>query len=110
MAILLTILALAMAVLTIALCKASSAASRREEQAEGIAAAKARGVHLGRKADPLPPNFEAVFKRWQNGDITGADAARQCCMPYSTWKNKAKAWEKRRESDEQAAFSNIPDV
>ena len=29
----------------------------RQRQAEGIAAAKARGIHLGRPPEPLPDNF-----------------------------------------------------
>ena len=34
--------------------------SIRQRQAEGIAAAKARGVRFGREAKPLPENFDAV--------------------------------------------------
>ena len=60
-----------------------------QRQAEGIAAAKAKGVHFGRIPKPLPENFEAVFERWNNGDITGAEAARECQMPLSTFRDKA---------------------
>lgn len=37
----------------------------RKRQAEGIAAAKARGVKFGRPALPLPENFYAVHKAWR---------------------------------------------
>lgn len=33
----------------------------RQRQAEGIAAAKARGVRFGRVPKPLPPNFHTVY-------------------------------------------------
>ena len=46
----------------------------RKRQAEGIAAAKARGVHLGRSKKPLPPNFEIVVHRWRDKKINLAQA------------------------------------
>ena len=39
-------------------------AFNRQRQAEGIAAAKARGVHFGRRAKPLPDNFAEIYERW----------------------------------------------
>ena len=33
----------------------------RQRQAEGIAAAKARGVHFGRRPNPLPENFYEIY-------------------------------------------------
>ena len=38
----------------------------RQRQAEGIAAAKARGVKFGRPPKPLPENFHTVYQRWKN--------------------------------------------
>lgn len=57
----------------------------RQRQAEGIAAAKARGVRFGRPLKPLPENFAVVCKDWQDGKITGVEAARRCGMPLSTF-------------------------
>ena len=37
----------------------------RQRQAEGIAAARARGVHFGRPPGPLSENFPAVYRRWR---------------------------------------------
>lgn len=37
----------------------------KQRQAEGIAAAKARGVKFGRPMIPLPDNFYEVHKRWR---------------------------------------------
>ena len=66
----------------------------RQRQAEGIAAAKARGVHLGRPAAPLPPGFEEVFGKWKKGEITGTQAAKICKMPLSTFRYRAEYWER----------------
>lgn len=66
----------------------------RQRQAEGIAAAKARGVKFGRPANPLPENFYSVYARWKQGKITGVDAASECGMPLATFRYRAKSCEK----------------
>ena len=66
----------------------------RQRQAEGIAAAKARGIHLGRPPEPLPENFHQVYQKWKSGRITGAEAAKECGMPPTTFRYKAKIYEK----------------
>lgn len=54
--------------------------ARRQKQAEGIARAKARGVHFGPEAKPLPDNFSECYQSWQDGEITAAEAAQTCGM------------------------------
>lgn len=61
----------------------------RTRQAEGIAAAKQRGVRFGREAKPLPNNFMENYALWQAGRISGLEAARRCRMPQSTFYRKA---------------------
>ena len=39
----------------------------RQRQAEGIAAAKARGVRFGRPPKPLPDNFYPLYRQWRKG-------------------------------------------
>ncbi|WP_418708560.1 recombinase family protein [Anaerotignum faecicola] len=66
----------------------------RQRQAEGIAAAKVRGVKFGRPPKPLPENFHTVYQRWKNGKITGTRAAEECNMPITTFRYKADIYEK----------------
>ena len=66
----------------------------RQRQAEGIAAAKARGVKFGRPPKPLPENFHTVYQRWKNGKTTGTKAAEECNMPITTFRYKADIYEK----------------
>lgn len=65
----------------------------RQRQAEGIAAAKARGVRFGRLPKPLPSNFHTVYQRWKHGEITGTAAAKECELPLSTFRYRAKIYQ-----------------
>lgn len=66
-----------------------------QRQAEGIAAAKARGVKFGRPPKELPDNFRKVYEQWKIGEITGLTAARLCKMPMSTFRYRVKVFERR---------------
>ena len=55
----------------------------RKRQAEGIAAAKARGVKFGRKKTTLPPDFLQAYALWQDKRISLAEAARRCGISRS---------------------------
>ncbi|MDE6281203.1 MAG: recombinase family protein [Oscillospiraceae bacterium] len=68
----------------------------RQRQAEGIAAAKARGVRFGRPPGPLPENYHSAYQRWKAGAITGTAAAKECGMPLSTFRDKAVVYEKEK--------------
>ena len=68
----------------------------RQRQAEGIAAAKARGVRFGRPPKPLPENFHGLYQQWKNGKITGTAAAKLCGMPLSTSRYRAEIYEKAK--------------
>lgn len=73
----------------------------RQRQAEGIAAAKARGVHFGRVPNPLPDNFYEVYQRWKMKKISVSQAAQECGMPQTTFFDRAKAYEKSTLSNER---------
>ena len=68
----------------------------RQRQAEGIAAAKARGVRFGRPPLPLPDNFYDVHKAWRCKEITLKQAAKICNMPEGTFYAKAVKFEKAK--------------
>ena len=57
----------------------------RKRQAEGIAAAKARGVHLGRPIVDTPKNFAKIVDAWEKKQIPFAEAIRKCNMSESTF-------------------------
>ncbi|MBQ6504876.1 MAG: recombinase family protein [Flexilinea sp.] len=54
-------------------------------QAEGIAAAKARGVRFGRPELPRPKDFEAVADRWRTGQISARRAAQLLNVSHPTF-------------------------
>lgn len=62
----------------------------KQRQAEGIAAAKAKGVIFGRPPKPLPENFMEIYRRWNAGELSGLAAAKACGMAPSSFKYRAK--------------------
>lgn len=66
----------------------------KQRQAEGIAAAKARGVKFGRPPLPIPQNFYHMHKDWRAGKITIEEAAKACNMCPKTFYSKAVKYEK----------------
>lgn len=63
----------------------------RKRQAEGIAAAKARGVRFGREKIDLPPEYETVCQLWQRGEISAREAGARLGISYKTFLRRAKA-------------------
>jgi DNA invertase Pin-like site-specific DNA recombinase len=65
----------------------------RKRQAEGIAAAKAKGVKFGRRPLPLSENFYEVHRAWRSKNLTLKQAAAACNMPVGTFYGKARKFE-----------------
>ena len=65
-----------------------------QRQAEGISAAKARGVRFGRPLKPLPDDFEHAYRKWKANEITGVEAAKLCGMPLSSFRYRVNVFEK----------------
>ena len=57
----------------------------KQRQAEGIAAAKARGVRFGRKKKPIPDAFYPLWKKFQSHEITARAAAVKLGVVHSTF-------------------------
>ena len=57
----------------------------RQRQAEGIAAAKAKGKRFGRPKAQKPYNWDEVIAHWKAGEITAVEAMRQTGIKRSTF-------------------------
>ena len=74
--------------------------SIHQRQAEGIAAAKAKGKHLGRNPAPLPDGFEAMCVRCYIGELSTRKAAAEINMSHTTFYRHFLVWsEKNSVSD-----------
>ena len=62
----------------------------RQRQTEGIAAAKARGVHFGRRPKERGERYEAVMEAWKRGEISGRTAAKQLGVAHGTFQRWCK--------------------
>jgi len=62
----------------------------QQRQAEGIAEAKKRGVHFGRRQQDTPEGFELLAEKWCAGAISSRDAASKLGMARTTFRRKAK--------------------
>ena len=69
--------------------------SIHQRQAEGIAAARAKGKHLGRRAAPLPDGFEDICAQCHNGEMTIREAAEALEMSRTTFHRHFCAWEQK---------------
>ena len=58
-----------------------------QRQNEGIAAAKAKGVVFGRRSVTLPEDFETIYKRWREHELTSDQAAALCGFSVKTLYN-----------------------
>lgn len=73
--------------------------ARRQKQAEGIAAAKARGVRFGRARKPAPDNFDEVRQAWKDGKLSLREAADTCGLSKGTFYGMVT---RREEADSRA--------
>lgn len=62
----------------------------RQRQAEGIKAAKARGVRFGRPCIELPQDFAEILELWRKGEFCSKEAIEISGLKYSTFYKKVK--------------------
>ena len=60
----------------------------KQRQAEGIAAARAAGKHLGRNKRPVPPEFDEAYELWKHG-ASARQCAKLCGCCHKTFLNWA---------------------
>jgi len=63
----------------------------KKRQAEGIAAAKARGVKFGRPRLPVPDNFLQLTDEYRRGEMTIQQACSECHFSESTFYRRLKS-------------------
>ena len=64
----------------------------RERQAQGIAAAKARGVHMGRPIKKMPENFSQLVESWKAKEIGLQEVIEQCGISQATFFRRYKEY------------------
>lgn len=67
-----------------------------QRQAEGIRAAKMRGVQFGRPQISLPDDFEEIMYLWQRGELQSKDAIAISGLKYSTFYKKVKEYQRKQ--------------
>ena len=78
--------------------------SIRQRQAEGIAAARAKGKHLGRMANPLPPDFDAVCTQCHGEELSTREAAATLGMSHSTFYRHFIGWKQKNNVSDSRQF------
>lgn len=64
----------------------------KKRQAEGIAAAKARGIKFGRPEKEVPDDFEIIVKAWEQKKLSFMEALKQCNMSEATFYRKLREY------------------
>lgn len=65
----------------------------RTRQAQGIAAAKARGVHMGRPLKSPPGDFDELVYMWEKKQLSLEEVLELCGMSKSTFYRKLRSRE-----------------
>ncbi|WIG44610.1 recombinase family protein [Bacillus toyonensis] len=65
----------------------------KQRQAEGIAVAKEKGKHLGRPAMELPTEWDKLYKKWKDGEITATAFMYVIGMKKATFYKKVKEYQ-----------------
>lgn len=64
----------------------------RKRQAEGIAAAKAKGVRFGRPEIAIPDEFAQIVRQWEKKEISFEEATKQCGMSGTTFYRRLREY------------------
>ena len=64
----------------------------KKRQAQGIAAAKAKGVKFGRPEVPMPDDFDKYIYKWDKGQITTLEILKKTGLTKSTFYRKVREY------------------
>jgi len=70
----------------------------RKRQAQGIAAAKAKGMKFGRPVLDVPKEFPQLVTEWRNGKLKVIEAANRCNMSVATFYRRLREYDCSNES------------
>lgn len=80
----------------------------RQRQAEGIAAAKARGVRFGRPQINMPEYFGKTIRSWERKEITVEEAVRRCGVSESTFYRRLREYRAERRVKKNQLSDSVP--
>lgn len=80
----------------------------RQRQAEGIAAAKARGVRFGRPQINMPEYFGKTVRSWERKEITVEEAVRRCGVSESTFYRRLREYRAERRVKKNQLSDGVP--
>ena len=69
----------------------------KSRQAEGIAAAKEKGVKFGRPSIEYPKEFIPTYRKWKDGELKAVDAMRLLGLKKTTFYKLVKQYEENGE-------------
>lgn len=64
----------------------------RRRQAEGIAAARAKGKHLGRPEKPIPDDFGDMVRKWEKKKLSLEEILKDCCISEATFYRRLREY------------------
>lgn len=68
----------------------------RRRQAEGISAAKLKGIRFGRPACKIPEDFPAIVRSWERGEISIDEATRRAGISESTFYRRLREYRAKK--------------
>ena len=73
----------------------------KKHQAEGIAAAKAKGIKFGRPEKEVPENFEEIVRQWEQKRLPFTEVLKQCNMSEAMFYRRLREYRllKRRKTE-----------
>lgn len=69
----------------------------KKRQAQGIAAAKAKGIHMGRPVKGVPENFGELVRQWEKKKLPLDQILQECGMSEATFYRRLREYRITRE-------------
>lgn len=73
-------------------CAQNERENIKKRQQQGIAAARLRGVHLGRPVKTIPADFGEMVKRWEKKELSLDHILQECDMSETTFYRRLREY------------------